>query len=374
MNKREFLKNSLLGTGCMFLTGKQLLGHETSPLTIESRKDHIREAMFYSPTPKGVRCLICPNGCNLREGESGECRSRKNIDGKLYTIGYGNPCALHIDPVEKKPLLHFYPGSKAFSLAVAGCNLSCLNCQNWTISQKGPDDTQNYELFPDKLIENCLENKCKSIAYTYSEPITFYEYTYDSSVLAKQAGIKNILVSAGYINKEPLLKLCKVIDAANIDLKSFSNEIYMKLNGGTLQPVLDTLKTMKDEGVWLEITNLVVPSWTDDLEMIKRMCDWLIKNGFETTPLHFSRFNPMYKLAQLPPTPVNILTSARDTAKSMGLKHVYIGNVAGFDSENTICPKCKKVIIERRGFSILKNEIKNGKCMYCGSEINGIWE
>ena len=337
------------------------------------KDEWVKEAMFYTPTPKGARCLICPNECTVKEGEFGDCRNRTNRGGKLYSIAYGNPCAVHVDPIEKKPLLHFLPGSRAFSIATAGCNLACLNCQNWTISQKSPDETDNVDLPPDKVVEHCLANRCESIAYTYSEPVTFYEYTYDTLVLARQAGLKNVLVSAGYINRDPLLKLCRVIDGANIDLKSFSNEIYLRLNAGTLQPVLDTLTTMKHEGVWLEITNLVVPSWTDDLEMIKKMCGWLLDNGFDETPLHFSRFQPMYKLTQLPPTPVNILKSARDLALREGLKYVYVGNVPGLGTENTFCPNCGKMVVERRGFGVLQNNLHEGKCSFCGTDIAGVW-
>jgi len=362
-----------MGAGAFFFSDP-LSASFSGIVSPENDKKWIREAMFYTETPKGLRCQICPNECDIKEGESGDCRNRVNKKGKLWSTAYGNPCAIHVDPIEKKPLNHFLPGSNSFSIATAGCNLACLNCQNWAISQKSPNETTNYDLPPEKVVENCIANKCESIAYTYSEPITFYEYTTDTSVLARQAGIKNVLVSAGYINKEPLLKLCKVTDAANIDLKSFSEEIYLKLNAGKLQPVLDTLLTMKDEGVWLEITNLVIPSWTDDLDMIKRMCAWLAKNGFTETPLHFSRFQPLYKLKQLPPTPVNILKSARDIAVQEGLKHIYLGNVPGLGAENTLCPKCSKVAIERRGYSIMQNNLEHGKCKFCGSPVAGVWE
>ncbi len=373
MDKRQFLKTTFFGAGGFCFCNPLSASFSEMALPEVGRK-WTKEALFYTETPKGLRCLICPNECDIKEGEAGDCRNRVNKKGKLWSTAYGNPCAIHVDPIEKKPLNHFLPGSKAFSIATAGCNLACLNCQNWTISQKSPDETKNYDLPPDKVVENCIANNCESIAYTYSEPITFYEYTTDTSVLARQAGIKNVLVSAGYINKEPLLKLCKVTDAANIDLKSFSDEIYLKLNAGKLQPVLDTLVTMKDEGVWLEITNLVVPSWTDDLDMIKRMCGWLMKNGFEEVPLHFSRFQPLYKLTQLPPTPVNILKSAREIAVSEGLKHVYIGNVPGLGAENTLCPKCSKIVVERKGYSILQNNIEKGKCKFCASPLAGVWE
>ncbi|MBN2775367.1 MAG: AmmeMemoRadiSam system radical SAM enzyme [Prolixibacteraceae bacterium] len=374
MDKRQFLKTTLFGAGGLACFSNPLISHASEPATLKVGKKWTKEALFYTTTPKGIRCLICPNECDIKEGESGDCRNRVSKDGKLYSIAYGNPCAVHIDPIEKKPMLHFLPGTKAYSIATAGCNLACLNCQNWTISQTSPEETRNYDLLPDKLIESCIENNCESIAYTYSEPITFYEYTFDSATLARQAGIKNVMVTAGYINKEPLEKLCKVIDSANVDLKSFSEDIYLKLNAGKLQPVLDTLVTMKNEGVWLEITNLVVPSWTDDLDMIKKMCGWLASNGFEKNPLHFSRFQPLYKLTQLPPTPVTVLKSAREIALAEGLKHVYIGNVPGTNSENTYCPNCGKAVIERKGYTILSNHLKDEKCEFCQTKVSGVWE
>ena len=373
MDKRQFFKTAIFGVGGI-CAGNRLSGSISGLSGLEKENKWTKEALFYTETPKGIRCLICPNECDIKEGESGDCRNRVNKKGKLFSIAYGNPCAVHVDPIEKKPLNHFLPGSSAFSIATAGCNLACLNCQNWTISQTSPKDTRNYDLMPDKVVSGCIENKCESIAYTYSEPITFYEYTYDTSLLARQAGIKNVLVSAGYINKEPLLKLCKVTDAANIDLKSFSEEIYLKLNAGKLQPILDTLAIMKKEGVWLEITNLVVPSWTDDLDMIKKMCGWLAANGFAETPLHFSRFMPLYKLTQLPPTPVNILMAARDIAIKEGLKFVYVGNVPGMGNESTICPKCNKLVVERKGYSITRNNLTKGKCNFCQTTVAGVWE
>ena len=332
-----------------------------------------KEALFYEKTFKGIRCHICPHECLIPEGKSGYCRTRVNNNGVLYTIAYGNPCAASVDPVEKKPLFHFLPASQCFSIATAGCNLSCLNCQNWEISSKSPDETINMNLLPEKVVDRCIKMGCSSIAYTYTEPITYYEYTYDTAVIAHEHGIRNIMVSAGYINREPLLKLCKVIDAANIDLKSFSNEIYLKLNGVKLNPVLDTLKTLKDEGVWLEITNLLIPSWNDDMDMVKRMCHWLFENGFEDTPLHFSRFFPMYKLSQLPPTPIAALKTARKIAMNEGLKYVYAGNAPELDMENTICPHCHRNLIRRRGYRILENHIKQGQCEFCGEKIAGIW-
>lgn len=333
-----------------------------------------KEGMYWSSTPRGPKCLICPNECVINEGETGICHNRTNYRGKIYSLAYGNPCAVNIDPIEKKPLNHFLPGSKAFSIGTAGCNLACMNCQNWTISQVSPKETRNYDLMPDKLIAQAIAAKSQSIAYTYSEPISYYEYTFDSAKLARQEGIKNVLVSAGYINDEPLRNWCKYIDAARIDLKSFSNDIYMKLSAGELQPVLDTLKTFAEMGIWLEIINLVVPSWTDNLDMIKRMCNWLVENKLENSPLHFDRFHPDYKLTQLPATPIGILTQAREIAFAAGIKYVYIGNVPGLDAQNTICPKCFDIVVERRGFTVVQNNVVKGACKKCGEKIPGVWE
>lgn len=377
MNKRrEFIKAGLVSAAGLALCK---YGFYSSPVYASNTKsDNLwkwsKEGYFYTQTPKGVKCLICPNECTIKEGEEGDCRNRTNHNGKLYSIAYGNPCAIHIDPIEKKPLYHFYPGSKAYSIATAGCNLACLNCQNYTISQVNPRETRNYDLMPDRLVEEAQTNQCKSIAYTYSEPISFYEYTFDSAKIAREAGIKNVLVTAGYINEEPLRNFCKYIDAANVDLKSFSNEIYLKLNGGKLEPVLNTLKVLAEEGVWLEITNLIVPSWTDDFNMIKEMCDWLVDNGLREYPLHFSRFHPMYKLTQLPSTPVNVLNKAYEIAKKAGIKYVYIGNVPGSKAQNTHCPRCDNILIERKGYFILQNNIENGMCKLCNEKISGVWE
>jgi pyruvate formate lyase activating enzyme len=291
----------------------------------------------------------------------------------LYTLAFGNPCTVAVDPVEKKPLYHFLPGSKAFSIATAGCNLVCLNCQNWTISQTSPEKTRNIDLMPKRVVEGCSNNKCSSIAYTYSEPVTFYEYVFETATIAREEGIKNIFKSNGYINPEPLKKLCGVIDAANIDLKAFSESTYLKLTGGKLQPVLDSLKVFKDMGVWLEVTSLLVPGWTDNESDITKMCKWLSVNGFRETPLHFSRFYPMYKLEQLPPTPVEILEKAYKIARNEGLKYVYTGNVPGNEIADTHCPSCQEIVVERQGFRIVTNSIKNGRCTKCGNKVDGVW-
>jgi pyruvate formate lyase activating enzyme len=323
--------------------------------------------------PQGMRCELCPNGCVIKPNDLGLCRTRKNYNGKLYTIAYGNPCTFNNDPIEKKPLFHFMPTSKAFSIATAGCTFACLNCQNWEISQIGPQNSKNFDMMPARVVENALFEKAQSVAYTYSEPTAFHEYVYDTAKLAKAKGLKNLLISNGSINEKPLRNLCKVIDAANINLKSFDNNIYMKLNGGMLQPILNSLRIIKEEGVWLEITNLIVPTWTDNMDMFKRMSDWLVTNGFRDNPLHVLRFTPLHKLQHLPFTSVAVLEKARNIAMNAGMKYVYIGNVPGHPGENTICPKCKKVLIERQGFTVSINNLKNGTCKFCKEKIAGVW-
>lgn len=370
ISKRDFIKKSLtLSAGILCCPYRRMLGSECDPPT----GIYKRLAMYQEETARGIMCRICPNECVLKEGELSKCNNRKVHDSKLYTLAYGNPCSVNIDPVEKKPLYHFLPGTKAFSIATAGCNLVCLNCQNWTISQTSPDKTRNFDLSPARVIEEGVKNKCESIAYTYSEPVTFYEYAYETASLARKAGIKNIIKSNGYINQEPLKNLCSVMDAANIDLKAFNESTYLKLSGGKLQPVLDALKVYKDNGVWLEITNLIVPSWTDNLDEIAKMCKWLSENGFKNTPLHFSRFYPLHKLEQLPPTPVETLNKAYSIATGEGLKYVYTGNVPGNEVANTKCPSCSFNVVTRQGFRVVSSSLKDGKCSKCGSRVEGVW-
>jgi pyruvate formate lyase activating enzyme len=309
----------------------------------------------------------------LAPGATGICRVRQNVNGTLMTHGYANPCAVHVDPIEKKPLYHMLPGSRSFSIAVAGCNLRCLNCQNYTISQVSPQDTETMYLPPEKVVEEAEKNGCISIAYTYSEPTVWYEYMYDTAKLARSAGLKNCMITCGYISREPLAKLAEYMDAANIDLKSYDSSIYGKLNAGQLQPVLDAIVQSVKAGMWVEVTNLVVPQWTDNLDMIRAMCGWLAENAGAGVPLHFSRFHPMHKLAHLSPTPTGVLESARDIARKQGIQYVYIGNVAGLDS-NTYCPGCGKPLVRRRGYLISGLDIVNGACRFCKTKIPGIWE
>jgi pyruvate formate lyase activating enzyme len=372
ITKREFLRQ------CAFCAGGLAFGAYRSNLfSFPSNNDlgkWSKEALFYTKTADGLQCEKCPQECLLiNDGDVGFCRNRVASSGKIYTIAYGNPCAVHIDPIEKKPFFHFLPSTRAFSIAVAGCNFRCLNCQNWQISQVSPKESDNVDLMPEEVVKACVDSGSESIAYTYSEPTTFYEYAYDTAKLARDKKIHNLWKSNGYINEKPLRQLCKVLDAANIDLKIFDEDIYKKLSSGKLAPVLRTLKVLREEGVWLEITNLVIPTWTDDFDTIKRMCEWLCTNGLSDAPLHFSRFTPLYKLNQLPSTPTATLEKAYDIASKSGIKYIYLGNVAGHWAENTCCYKCKKIIVERRAFTVLANHIVKGKCKFCGEKIPGIW-
>ena len=323
-----------------------------------------------------VICGICPNRCVLAPGDRSVCRSKVNLNGKLYSLAYGNPCAVNTDPIEKKPLFHFKPHTWAFSLATTGCNFRCLNCQNYEISQVRPEEVAAYfrELFPAEVITAAQASRAQSIAYTYSEPITFFEYMIDTARLARAAGLYNLWVSNAYINQKPLLELCKVLDAATLNIKSYDDAIYRNLNGGRLQPVLNTFKTLHEQGVHFEMINLVVPGYTDKEDMVREMCGWILENIGPDHPLHFLRFFPRYKLDRLPPTPVSILTRYRELALQQGIHYAYVGNVAHHEGNNTYCHKCKKLLIERRGYAIPTYNLTGDQCKFCDARIPGVWD
>ena len=287
----------------------------------------MKEARFYTALEDGVQCLLCPHHCRIREGGRGICRSRECHDGKLYTLSYGRPCALAIDPVEKKPLNRFMPGTFCLSLSCTGCNLSCRWCQNSDISQIAPEETEADDWSPEEMVEACLRRGLPSIAYTYTEPFTWWEYMYDIAVLAHENGLRNILVSAGYVEKEPLRALLPYLDAANIDIKAMDDAIYRKWCGASLTPVLENILSMKAAGVHVEITNLLVTGLNDSREQIERLCRWMTDNGLQDTPLHFSRFFPRYKFKDAEPTPKATLLRAREIARSMGILDIHLGNI-----------------------------------------------
>ena len=287
-----------------------------------------QECRYYQRQDDGrVECQLCPHHCRIADGKTGICQSRRNHHGILVSEVYARPCALAVDPVEKKPLYHFHPGTKCLSVACTGCNFRCLNCQNYDISQVAPSEVPHYDLSPEDLVSLCQEHRCPSIAYTYTEPLTYIEYVTDTARKAHEAGLYNILVTAGYVCAEPLADLLPYLDAANIDLKSFSDEIYKRVSGGHLSTVLDTILAMRDAGVWIEITNLVIPQVNDDLQMIRSMCRWLVTNRLADAPLHFSRFFPRFKMQDIPPTPLQTLKAAKRIAEEEGIKYIYLGNV-----------------------------------------------
>lgn len=286
------------------------------------------ECRYYQTLQGGaVVCQLCPHHCRIVDGKTGICRSRRNQNGVLVSEVYAKPCSLAIDPVEKKPLYHFHPGTTCLSLACTGCNFRCRNCQNHEISQARPSDVGHYNLTPLQVVQLCQEHHCPGIAYTYTEPLTYIEYVTDTARLAHESGLWNILVSAGYVCQEPLNDLLPYLDAANIDLKSFSDDIYQRVSGGHLQPVLDTILAIHDAGVWVELTNLIIPEVNDDLQMIRQMCRWIVDNGLAGQPLHLSRFFPHFKMQDVPPTPIHTLREAQQIALEEGVKHVYLGNV-----------------------------------------------
>ena len=285
------------------------------------------EARFYTTTANGIRCLLCPHQCLIKEGGRGICRSRECRDGKLYALSYGHPCAIAVDPVEKKPLNHFMPGTYCLSLSCTGCNLSCRWCQNSDISQVPPEEPDYYELSPREVVELCLQRGLPSIAYTYTEPFTWWEYMYDIAVLAHGWGLKNILVSAGYVQKEPLKELLPYLDAANIDIKAMDDDIYRGYCGASLAPVLENILSMRDAGVHIEITNLLVTGLNDSDQMVEKLCGWMARNGLQDVPLHFSRFFPRYRFTDAGPTPKPTLLRARDIAHSFGIRKTHLGNI-----------------------------------------------
>lgn len=335
---------------------------------------NLKEAMYYRKLDdRTIQCHLCPRYCTLKNGHRGFCRVREPRNGKQYTLVYGNPTAVHVDPIEKKPLYHFLPATTAFSIATAGCNYRCKNCQNWQISQFGPEETYNQYLPPKAVVESAIRYKCPTIAYTYTEPAVFYEYMLDTAKIAKSYGVRNMYHSNGALNPKPVEELSLYLDGANIDLKGFTQEFYSKIPEGDLETVLNTIKILRKNRVHVEITNLVVPPYSDDMNMIRKMCQWIRDEAGKEIPVHFSRFSPTYKLKNLSPTPVKTLEEARKIGMEEGLQYVYIGNVPGHEGENTYCPKDGKVLIRRIGYHILENNIVNGKCKFCGIDIPGVW-
>lgn len=322
---------------------------------------------------KTIECEICPRRCMLAPGRSGLCRVRANVDGAIVSLTYGSPCSLAVDPVEKKPLFHFLPGTQILSFATIGCNLRCQFCQNWEISQGKPGDIRAYSITPEELVASAKAEGCNSIACTYTDPTVYYEYALDCARAAREAGVKNVLVTAAYINPQPWRELCRYTDAANIDLKALSDKFYREICGAELQPVLDALVIAKELGVMVEVTNLVIPGLNDSDDDLQRLSRWIKVNLGAETPLHFSRFFPQYRMLDREATPPATLSKAREIAQDEGLHYVYIGNVITEGGENTSCPGCDRLLIERQGYQVLANNLQHGTCPECGTAVYGVW-
>ena len=334
-----------------------------------------KEALFYKKLDgEDVQCLLCPRECVISDGKRGFCRNRENQGGTLYTLVYGRPAVVDIGPIEKAPLYHFIPGHFRLCLTCASCNLRCKHCQNWHLSQKSFEELDHYSYTPSEIVHQAKKQGLNSVSFTYTEPTVYYEYLYNVSVVAREVGMKTSIVSNGYINREPFLKLLKVLDAVKIDLKGFSEEFYKKVCSATLKPVLESLLTVKKENVWLEIVNLVIPTLNDDPKMIDEMCRWIKENLGVDTPLHFTRFRPDYKLTHLSPTPVSTLESAYEIAKKNGLRYVYIGNVPGHTYNSTYCPSCDRNVISRMHMDVVEMNVVDGKCKFCDAPLQGKWK
>ena len=371
IGRRNFLKLGCFA-GCAMAFPSVLFSDNSFP---DEEQKFIIEARYYEKLPhKKIKCNLCPKECVIDDRERGYCGVRENREGTYYSLVYSRPCTYHADPIEKKPLFHFHPGSLAFSIATAGCNLNCKFCQNWQISQSRPEQIRSIYMTPEKTAELARNHDSISIAYTYSEPTIFYEYMMDTAKAGHERNVKSVVVTAGYIQQKPLIELCKNVDAIKVDLKAFSEKYYKDIVNGELKPVLDSLVTMRKMNVWTEIVYLVVPTLNDSEKEFKGLCKWIKQNLGVDVPVHFTRFHPQYLLKNLPVTPVNTLNKAKDIADAEGLRYVYVGNVPGHEAESTYCPKCNKKVVNRIGYTIRELNIKNNKCKFCNTEIAGIWK
>ena len=334
----------------------------------------VREARFYQQLAGNVvRCQLCPRQCEVPEGARGYCRVRENRKGKYFTLVHSRVVAAHVDPIEKKPFFHFLPGAVAFSIATGGCNVHCKFCQNWEISQARPEELRGLYLPPGDLVQNAQRNDCGVLAYTYSEPVVFSEYVIDAAEAGRKAKLKSVVVSNGFIRPEPLRAVCDAVDAIKIDLKSYSEKYYREVVRGELRPVLDSIVNVRKSGRWLEIVYLVVPTLNDSDADFRGVSQWVKREVGVDVPIHFTRFRPLYLLTNLPPTPVGTLERAKAIADAEGLQYAYIGNVPGHAGENTYCPGCRKLLIERIGFTATPVNLDKGKCKGCKRPIPGVW-
>lgn len=372
MRRRSFFRNAAAAGAWLGTEAGPALGHlyafgQTANLS------HVEARYYKRLADREIECDLCPRRCKLGDKERGYCGVRQNDGGTYYTLVYGKACSINVDPIEKKPFFHVLPGSNALSIATAGCNVSCKFCQNWEISQVRPEQIQAVDFPPSAVAEAAVRYGCPTIAYTYSEPTVFYEYMYDTAVESGRQGVRSVVVSGGHINPEPLEALTKVVAAIKIDLKSFSEDFYKTYVRGELKPVLEAIALIAKTKTWLEIVYLVIPTLNDGVEDIRRMSRWILKEAGAEIPLHFTQFHPMYLIKNLPPTPISVLEKLRAAALQEGLHYVYTGNVPGHKAENTYCPKCQTMVIERSGYKIVRNDLRQGACPNCQNRVPGIW-
>jgi pyruvate formate lyase activating enzyme len=373
-SRREFLAH--LGvTGCaacLASTAEAAAGDD--PLISADGSWPLVEARHYTKLDElKIKCELCPRECVIGDRERGYCGVRENQNGTYYTLVHSRPCTQQVDPIEKKPLFHFLPGTQAFSIATAGCNMECKFCQNWNISQFRPEQIRSDKMSPEDIAQRAKKAESVSVAYTYSEPVIFYEYMYDCAVAARKEGIKSVMISNGYILEKPMRELCAVLDGVKIDLKAFTEKFYAETCSGHLKPVLDTLVLLKELGMWFELVVLIIPTLNDSPQEIEQMAKWVYSELGPDVPIHFSAFHPMYKIQNLPRTPVKTLERCRKIALDAGLRFAYLGNVRGHPGEHTYCPDCGEILIRRQGYIIIKNTIENGKCPKCETTIPGVW-
>jgi len=320
-----------------------------------------------------VGCRLCAQNCLIGPGQRGRCKARMNVGGELRSLVYGRPISVHVDPIEKKPFYHFLPGSRAFSMSTSGCPLSCKFCQNWEISQARPEDFNPAYVPPERVARAATSDRAPVIAFTYNEPTVFFEYLTDIARAARKQDVRSVVVSCGFMNEAPLAEMCEVLAGVKIDLKGFSEDFYRNVCSAELKPVLRSIKQVADSGTHLELVNLVVPTLNDSPEMLTELAKWVVGEVGPHVPVHFTRFHPDYKLRHLPPTPVATLERARELALKHGLFYPYVGNVPGHPGNNTYCPKCGEVVIERRGFFVAAVRLEHGKCKACKTGIHGVW-
>ena len=369
-SRRDFLLRSGMGLCALPYFNRVIPEFKTAP----ADDPYVREARYYKKLEEGrVECRLCPRKCQVADMERGYCGVRENREGQYYTLVYSRVVALNIDPVEKKPLFHFRPGNQALSLATVGCNIECKFCQNWNISQFRPEQVRSTTVTPKQMVDVALERKVPVIAYTYSEPVIFYEYMFDTAIEGRKRGVDSVMISNGYILEQPLRDLVPHLAAIKIDLKAFTESFYRDSCSGELKPVLEALQLIAKLGIWLEIVVLVIPTLNDNPDEIKQMSRWIKSELGPDVPVHFTRYHPTYKITNIPPTPVSTLERCHGIARSEGLHYVYCGNVPGHPTESTYCPRCEKTVIKRFGYSILEKNLKGNACANCGQAVPGVW-